>query len=81
MSYKVYLNKLNKGLKSFNLAKGYVESSIYNKVDFNFSIDHNPADGWIMIDDFSNNASLEPLLNIIKDKGFLSEEDYSAHKI
>jgi hypothetical protein len=75
------LNTLNKGLFAFNNAKGNIEAQIVDKVEFEFSIDYNPADGWIMIAFKDHNAALEPLLRVIKEKGVLTENDYMCFSI
>lgn len=75
------MNKLDKGLNAFNKAKGSVEAEIVDKVEFDFSIDFNPADGWIMIAFDDHNAILEPLLRVIKQKGILTEDDFMRYSI
>lgn len=66
---------------AFEGAKGSLEQEISDKVQFDFSIDYNPSDGWIMIAFDSHSASLEPLLTIIKEKGVLTDDDYFTYSI
>lgn len=55
---------------------GSVEQEIADKVGFDFSIFWQPSDGFVMLAFDRYNAPLWRILKIIKDKGFLNEEDY-----
>ena len=45
-------------------------------VEFNFSIMHQPGDGFVLLDEDSNNALFEKCMSIINSKGVLSHDDY-----
>lgn len=70
-------NKLERSYNSYMSAIGAMESELVNHCEFedDFSILYQPGDGFVIEHD-SNNASLDDCLEIIKEKGYLSIEDY-----
>lgn len=81
---KRLMNKLHTAQSKYDSTVGDVEAAIVDKVQFDFNILHQESDGWVMlarIDGDSKNAGLNQLLEIIKKKGVLSEDDYMKHSI
>lgn len=73
---KLILN-LNKAHGKYLSAIGDVEELISDKVEFDFSILFQDSDGFVMLNpDGSYNAPLDKCLEIIKNKGVLTTEDY-----
>ena len=70
------LKKLNLAQAKYEKAMGEARNSIADKVDFNFSVQWQPSDGWTIVDDNSNVAPMEYVLSVIKRKGRLSYEDF-----
>ena len=60
---------------------GSVAEEISDKVEFDFSIFWQPSDGFVMLAFDRYNAPLSRLLQIIKIKGKLTEEDYMDETI
>jgi len=81
---KRLMNKLRNAQSKYCGAIGSVEAEIADKVEFDFNILYQESDGWVMlaeINDDSKNAGLYFLLEIIKQKGVLTEDDYLKHII
>lgn len=81
---KRLLNKLNRAYVKYDDTIRSAEAEISGKVQFEFHIAYQQGDGWVMVTDTyynSKNAPLKPLLEIIKKKGVLTEEDYLKHTI
>jgi len=81
---KRLMNKLRNAQSKYNSVIGSVEAEIADKVKFDFNILYQESDGWVMvaeIDGDSKNAGLDFLLEIIKQKGVLIEDDYLKHSI
>jgi len=75
------LKKLMNAQSKYDSVIGNVEAELSNKVGFEFSIFWQPSDGFVMLAFDSKNAALTPILDIIKKKGFLNEDDYLKHSI
>jgi hypothetical protein len=75
------LKKLMNAQSKYDSVIGNVEAELSNKVGFEFSIFWQPSDGFVMLAFDSKNAALAPILDIIKKKGFLNEDDYLKHSI
>ena len=75
------LKKLQKEQSKYEGAIGSVEAEISDKVEFDFSIFWQPSDGFVMLAFDRYNAPLWRLLQIIKTKGKLTEEDYMDETI
>lgn len=75
------LKKLLIAQSKYEGAIGNVESSISDKVEFDFSIFWQPSDGFVMLAFDRYNAPLDNLLRIIQQKGRLTEEDYMSETI
>jgi hypothetical protein len=81
---KRLMNKLHNAQSKYDNVIGSVEYEINDKVKFEFNILHQESDGWVMlaeIDGDSRNAGLYGLLEVIKKKGVLTEDDYMKHSI
>lgn len=53
-----------------------VERELSDKVEFDFSIFWQPSDGFVFCDNNGNNSSFINCIEIIKEKGCLSFEDF-----
>ena len=81
---KRLINKLHNAKSKYDDVIGSVESEINDKVKFEYNILYQESDGWVMlaeIDGDSKNAGLYGLLEVIKKKGVLNEDDYLKHSI
>ena len=70
------LKKLKIAQVKYEQAIDDARNKISDKVDFNFSVQWQPSDGWTIVDDNSNVAPMEYVLNVIKSKGRLSYNDF-----
>ena len=75
------LKSLNRAQNEYEKAISAAESSISSKVEFEFSIFWQKADGFVIANNDMGNAPLDDCLNIIKKKGLLSLEDYNDIRI
>lgn len=82
------MEKIKKALKemeaaflNYNNALNYLAALLVTKVDFEFTIQDQPADGFVIVDRDTNNAPLDICLEIIRKKGKLSVEDYLDNRI
>jgi hypothetical protein len=81
---KRLMNKLQNAQSKYDGVIGSVEYEIFYKVEFDFSILHQASDGWVMLAEIegdSKNAGLDDLLEVIKQKGVLTEDDYMKYSI
>lgn len=70
------LKKLNIAQVKYEKAMGEARNSIADKVDFNFSVQWQPSDGWTIVHDNADVAPMEYVLSVIKRKGRLSYKDF-----
>lgn len=70
------LKKLNIAQAKYEKAMGEAKNSIADKVDFNFSVQWQPSDGWTIVDDNAYVATISHVLSVIKIKGRLSYDDF-----
>jgi hypothetical protein len=75
---KNHLKKLIEAQSKYESAIGNAESDFQDKIDFDYSFQWQPSDGWTIVDGKSNVAPLDSALNIIKQKGKLSHEDFKG---
>jgi hypothetical protein len=74
---KSLVDKMNRAHSNYLSKLGAVESMLSDKIDFDFSIDYIPGDGFVVLDyDASNVASLSTCIEIIKKKGILTKDDH-----
>lgn len=78
---KKLINKLYNAQSKYDGQVGSVESEIADKVEFDFGILWQQADGWVMVAFDGCNSPIEPLLEIIKNKGSLNKDDYMTLSI
>ena len=81
---KRLMNKLLNAQFKYDGVIGSVEAEIADKVEFDFNILYQESDGWVMLAEIngdSKNAGLDHLLEVIKQKGVLTEDDYLKHSI
>ena len=69
------LKKLNKVQSKYEQAMTDAKAEIEDKVDFGFSIQWQPSDGWTICADDSSVVPLDAVLKTIKDKGRMSVDD------
>jgi hypothetical protein len=60
---------------------GDAESEISKYVDFDFSIAYQPSDGFVIVDEYSNNAPLSSCIGLIEETGSLLYKDYLRTRI
>ena len=70
------LKKLNIAQVKYEMAMGEARKSIADKVDFDFSVQWQPSDGWTIVTDNSDVAPMEYVISVIKRKGRLSYDDF-----
>ena len=75
------LKKLKSAQSKYEGVISSVEIEILDKIEFDFSIFWQPSDGFVMLAFDRYNAPLCRLLQIIKTKGKLTEEDYMDETI
>lgn len=75
------LKKLRTAQSKYDGVIGSVESELSDRIEFDFSIFWQPSDGFVMLAFDRYNAPLGCLLQIIKAKGKLTEEDYMNETI
>lgn len=77
MIVKRLLDKLEKAHATYESAKGSMESYLADKCEFGeeLSVDYQPSDGFVIQYD-SDNAPLDSCLDVIKEKGALSHDDF-----
>lgn len=52
------------------------KNKLVDKVDFNFSVQWQPSDGWTIVDDNADVVPMCHVLSVIKIKGRLSYDDF-----
>ena len=78
---KKIIKALERSRENHLNAIGKAESLLKEKVDFDFYIFYQEGDGFVMgyydsDDEFSKNASLDRVLQVIEHKGILTLDDY-----
>jgi hypothetical protein len=74
---KRLINKLAKAKGQYDAAIGELEASVKDKIGFDFSIDYQPSDGFVVLNyETSSLAPLDFCIDKINKKGFLSEDDH-----
>jgi hypothetical protein len=77
------IKKLHKLYGDYLTQIGVIESKLSDKIDFEFSLDYMPGDGFLILDVESDTkvAPLEDCLKIIKKKGILTSKDLATISI
>lgn len=70
------LKKLNIAQANYEKAMDEAKNKLIDKIDFNFSIQWQPSDGWTIVDDNSDVAPICHVLSVIKRKGRLCYDDF-----
>lgn len=80
--FSTLLKKMEKTHSSYILAKGSVEEFFSKYVDFDFSIDDMPGDGFLLLDyENSRVATIEKCFEIITKNGILTQDDMKTISI
>jgi hypothetical protein len=78
---KKIFKDLVKSHDKYEGAKGGMESYLQEHADFQLSVEYQPSDGFVVVDEYAGNAPLDLCLKLIEDKGSLSHSDYLRIKI
>lgn len=92
MNVNKEIQTLRRAFNAYNDRLQNLAEKIRDKVDFEFDIHHQPGDGFVLIDidqtastdfgsDISGLAPLDYCLQVISDKGKLSQEDFDSNRI
>ena len=75
---KLNLN-MNKNWSKYLSAKGSLEAYLSDFIDFDFSINDMPGDGFVVLD-YQNDkvASVESCFKIILEKGKINQDDFAT---
>lgn len=74
--FKKMLRDTEKFYSKYYSKKGGLEALLFDYVEFDFSIDFMPGDGFLLLDsDSSRVAPVEKCFEIIKKKGSITKED------
>lgn len=73
---KRQMNKLWNAQRKYDAEVRDVEKFIADKVEFDFYILYQESDGWVMLALDARNAPMDTVLDVIKQKGVLTKEDY-----
>lgn len=75
---KLYLN-INKSWSKYLSTKGSLEAYLSDFIDFDFSINEIPGDGFVVLD-YQNDkvASVESCFKIILEKGKINQKDFAT---
>lgn len=69
--------KLKKIHNEFEAQSSFLEKILEEKIEFDFFIQHQPSDGFVIVHrDDDHNGLFYPCLKIIEEKGSLSIDDY-----
>lgn len=76
--YKLNLN-MNKKWSKYLSSKGNLEAYLSDFIDFDFSINDMPGDGFVVLD-YQNDkvASVESCFKIILEKGKINQDDFAT---
>ena len=80
---KLAFDKLNLNMNinwsKYIYAKGSLEAYLSDSIDFDFSINDMPGDGFVVLDSQNDKvASVESCFKIILEKGKINQEDFAA---
>lgn len=79
---KISTKKLIAAKSRYDSEVGALEAKIKDKVGFDFSIFHQPSDGFVILNyEKSSNAPLSMCLSVIERTGFLSSDDHTKNSI
>ena len=82
MNNKQIMNKLSKAQSKYQSAVGDIEVELIDKILFDFTVIYQDSDGWCILNAYTADlAPVQSCLNIIKNKGFLSVEDFKCECI
>lgn len=76
VEFKSKLNKVNKSYGEYIKAKGNLERLLSQYIDFDFSIEDMPGDGFVVLDaENASVAKVEDCFNHIVNNGTLTQDD------
>ena len=70
------LRTLQVAQSKYNATVGKIEQRLKDKIDFDFSVQWQPSDGWTIVSESSDVAPFEYCMKVIESKGVLSEAEF-----
>lgn len=76
MKVKQIMSRIHAAHSKYQGVIGESEAIISQHSDFDASIEYQPSDGFVLVDERANNAPLSSCIEVILNKGMLTHTDY-----
>lgn len=81
MKLETIFKKIEDSHSKYQGEIGRMEAALQDLADFEVAVEYQPSDGFVVGDEHSNLAGLDKCIEIIRNTGKLSHEDYLEHTI